>query len=291
MKRILPRAPNVCHAKSTQDYQQAKKRARIQSSNKVKVKVSDKYRETNRLSAERSRKRNKLLKHNLETSNDGLRQQNFDLNSRIKGNREHIVLLRREIAELVRTNKADLRLFLEKINEPCSESRNSHIRATRLSTGRANVSSQPRPMPSSQQQNTNATIRPFCQNPGIRKTSSGSPVADVRDPGGRARPVHMPRSTPWTMQSPPAWGTQQVLVSQPPRTLRQSVAGFFQQGYGVLAAVASAAKAEPVISLRERSYPLRFTPRAAPKPIAPRVSSPDWTMWLRSMWRAAGQPP
>jgi hypothetical protein len=31
----------------------------------------------------------------------------------------------------------------------------------------------------------------------------------------------------------------------------QSVAGFFQQGYGVWAAVASAAKVEPVISLQE----------------------------------------
>ena len=43
----------------------------------------------------------------------------------------------------------------------------------------------------------------------------------------------------------------------------QSVAVFLKQGYGVLAAVASATKAEPVISLRERSYALQFTPRAA----------------------------
>ena len=64
---------------------------------------------------------------------------------------------------------------------------------------------------------------------------------------------------------------------------------FFQQGYGVLAAVASAAKVKPVILLREQSYALQFMPRAAPK-IVYGMPSIDAEQTIRNLCCAMSMP-
>jgi len=79
---------------------------------KQKRKVTDKHRETNRLSAARSRMLKKMRQFALEQTNQYLRQQNEQLTNQIKSMKEEEQLMGAQNKNLLEANKDLLQKFL-----------------------------------------------------------------------------------------------------------------------------------------------------------------------------------